>query len=67
MVGKSSRFDTAPQRRRTMPGTASPDSFRDYVARRWSEECTLGREQLAELRELGYSGSITQLQRLLNP
>ena len=66
-VAKWSRFDTAPQRRRKMPGASSPDAFRDHLARRWSEGCTLGRDLLAEIRTLGYAGSITHLHRFLNP
>ena len=66
-VAKWCRFDTAPQRRRKMPGAASPDAFRDRLARRWSEGCTLGRELLAEIRAHGYTGTITHLHRFFNP
>ena len=43
----------------------TPGYFRAYLARRWAEGCTLGRELLAEIRLLGYAGSLTHLQRLL--
>jgi hypothetical protein len=43
----------------------TPAHFRAYLARRWAEGCTLGRALLAEIRPLGYTGSLTHLQRLL--
>ena len=66
-VKRWSALNTAPVRRRKSPGTKSPDLFREHLARLWSEGRTLGTELLAEIRERGYSGSLTQLQRFLNP
>ena len=48
------------------PKPTTPMTFRAYLARRWAEGCTMGRELLAEIRLLGYAGSLTHLQRLLN-
>lgn len=65
-VRKWTRQD-ALQRRQTMaPKSTTPSRFRDYLARRWMEGCTIGRELLAEIQPLGYTGSLTHLQRLLN-
>jgi transposase len=44
----------------------TPSGFGEHLARRWNEGCTMGRQLLAEIRPLGYTGSLTHLQRLLN-
>ena len=44
----------------------TPSGFAAYLARRWNEGCTMGKQLLAEIRLLGYIGSLTHLQRLLN-
>jgi transposase len=49
------------------PKTTTPERFRAYLARRWAEGSTMGRDLLVELRPLGYTGSLTKLQRFLNP
>ena len=48
------------------PKSTTPVGFGQYLARRWNEGCTMGRQLLAEIRLLGYTGSLTHLQRLLN-
>src|SRR5271169_284766 len=48
------------------PKSTTPSGFAAYLARRWNEGCTMGRQLLAEIRPLGYTGSLTHLQRLLN-
>ncbi|MGI4744849.1 MAG: hypothetical protein ACRYGI_20350 [Janthinobacterium lividum] len=48
------------------PKPTTPVGFGAYLARRWNEGCTMGRQLLAEIRPLGYTGSLTHLQRLLN-
>ena len=48
------------------PKPTTPIGFGAYLARRWNEGCTMGRRLLAEIRPLGYTGSLTHLQRRLN-
>jgi Transposase len=48
------------------PKPTTPSGFASYLARRWTEGCTMGKQLLAEIRPLGYTGSLTHLQRLLN-
>jgi hypothetical protein len=48
------------------PKPTTPSGFASYLARRWNEGCTMGKQLLAEIRPLGYTGSLTHLQRLLN-
>ena len=64
-VAKWTRLDALPERRTMAAKLTTPGYFRAYLARRWAEGCTLGRELLAEIRPLGYAGSLTHLQRLL--
>jgi transposase len=64
-VRKWARQDALPPRQTMAPKSTTPSGFRDYLARRWMEGCTIGRELLAEIRPLGYTGSLTHLQRLL--
>jgi len=66
-VAKWIRLDTLPERRTMVAKTTTPDRFRVYLARRWAEGSTMGRDLLAELRPRGYTGSLTNLQRFLNP
>jgi hypothetical protein len=39
--------------------------FQTYLSRRWAEGCTTGRDLLPEIKYLGYTGSLSQLERLL--
>ena len=48
------------------PKPTTPVGFSAYLARRWNGRCTMGRQLLEEIRGLGYTGSLTHLQRLLN-
>jgi transposase len=64
-VTKWTRLDILPERRIMAPKPTTPNRFRKYLARRWAEGCTFGRQLLAEIRPLGYTGSLTHLQRLL--
>jgi transposase len=66
-VAKWIRLDTLPERRAMAPKTTTPEHFRAYLTRRWAEGSTMGRDLLAELIPLGYTGSLTNLQRFLNP
>ena len=65
-VRKWTRQDVLPPRQTMAPKSTTPRGFRDCLARRWMEGCTIGRELLAEIQPLGYTGSLTHLQRLLN-
>ena len=65
-VRKWTRQDALQTRQTMAPKPTTPSAFRAYLARRWMEGCTIGRELLAEIQPLGYTGSLTHLQRLLN-
>ncbi len=65
-VDKWTRLDTLPERAIMAPKTTTPAAFRSYLAQRWSAGRTMGRELLVEIKSLGYTGSLTHLQRLLN-
>jgi hypothetical protein len=39
------------------PKATTPNHFRKYLAQRWAEGCTFGRQLLAEIRPLGYIGA----------
>lgn len=57
---------TAPaERRARMPKPCSPLYFRDYLSRRWAEGCVRGRDLFHEIKPRGYSGSFSNLERLL--
>jgi transposase len=66
-VTKWVRLDGLPDRRTMAAKTTTAERFRVYLARRWAEGCTMGRDLLAELRPLGFTGSLTNLQRFLSP
>jgi hypothetical protein len=65
-VKKWTRQETLRPRATMAPKSTTPSGFSDYLARRWNEGCTMGKQLLAEIRPLGYTGSLTHLQRLLN-
>ena len=58
--------DALPERAAMAHISTTPTAFRSHLARRWAEGCTLGRELLPEIKALGYTGSMTHLQRFLN-
>jgi transposase len=66
MVRKRTRLDAFRPQATMAPKATTPAGFGAYLARRWNEGCTMGRQLLAEIRPLGYTGSLTHLQRLLN-
>jgi hypothetical protein len=47
------------------PKSTTPSKFQTYLSRRWAEGCTTGRDLLPEIKCLGYTGSLSQLERLL--
>ncbi len=65
-VKKWTRQETLRPRATMAPKSTTPSGFSAYLARRWNEGCTIGKQLLAEIRPLGYTGSLTHLQRLLS-
>jgi hypothetical protein len=64
-VAKWVRLDELPERNVMAPRSSTPSGFHDHLARRWAEGCTSGRALLLEIRDLGYTGSLSHLGRLL--
>jgi len=64
-IGKWIQSDVLPQRNASAPKTSSPRYFEDYLSRRWEEGCVRGRRLFNEIRARGYSGSFSNLERLL--
>ena len=64
-VSKWSQLATLPARRLRTPRTSSPAYCQEYLARRWAEGCKVGRRLLPEIQRLGYTGSFSNLERLL--
>jgi transposase len=64
-VAKSIRADALPQRNAAAPRTSSPRYFEEYLARRWTEGCVRGRRLFQEVKARGYTGSFSNLERLL--
>jgi hypothetical protein len=65
-VRKWTQLEAMRPRATMAPKPTTPSGFTSYLARRWNEGCTMGKQLLAEIRSLGYKGSLTHLQRLLN-
>jgi transposase len=57
--------DALPERNASAPKTSSPRYFEDYLSRRWAEGCVRGRKLFNEIKTRGYSGSFSNLERLL--
>jgi transposase len=64
-VAKWIRADALPQRNAATPKTTSPRYFEDYLAQRWTEGCVRGRVLFREIKARGYTGSFSNLERLL--
>jgi hypothetical protein len=64
-VAKWLRLDELPERNVMAPRPNTPSGFHDHLARRWAEGCTSGRALLLEIRDLGYTGSLSHLGRPL--
>jgi hypothetical protein len=64
-VAKWVHDDALPARNIMAPKSTTPTAFEDHLARRWAAGCTTGRLLLSEIRSLGYTGSLSHLQRLL--
>ena len=64
-ITKWIRANTLPERSASAPKTTSPRHFEDYLSRRWSEGCVRGRRLFQEIKARGYTGSFSNLERLL--
>jgi Transposase len=64
-IAKWIRADALPQRNAAAPKTTSPRCFEEYLSRRWSEGCVRGRRLFQEIKARGYTGSFSNLERLL--
>ena len=64
-IAKWIRADALPQRNAAAPKTTSPRCFEEYLLRRWSEGCVRGRRLFKEIKARGYTGSFSNLERLL--
>jgi hypothetical protein len=61
------RLDELPERSRMQPRPGMPESFRDYLRKRWEAGCRHGRTLFAEIRKLGYVGCYSGLAKFLSP
>jgi transposase len=64
-IAKWIRADALPQRNAAAPKTSSPRYFEEYLSRRWWEGCVRGRRLFQEIKARGYTGSFSNLERLL--
>ena len=64
-VSKWMQVEELPPRSTMAPKQSTPVRFQSHLGRRWAEGCTSGRTLLLEIKELGYTGSLSQLNRLL--
>lgn len=64
-VAKWLAFETPPDRRRATPTPRSPRYFEDYLAQRWKEGHRTGRALFHDVKKQGYTGSFSNLERLL--
>ena len=64
-IAKWIRADALPLRNAAAPKTTSPRYFEEYLSRRWSEGCARGRRLFQEIKARGYTGSFSNLERLL--
>ena len=53
-------------RRRLTPKSSSPLYFQDFLARRWAEGDKVDRRLFHDIRHRGYTGSRSDLERLLS-
>ena len=54
------------ERRSMNPKSTTPRKYETYLAQRWAEGFRTGRHLLPEIKKLGYTGSLTHLERLLS-
>jgi hypothetical protein len=65
MIAKWILADALPQRNAAVPKATSPRCFEEYRSRRWSEGCVRGRRSLQEINARDYTGSFSNVERLL--
>ena len=64
-ITKWIRLDVLPDRNAAAPKTSSPRYFEEFLSRRWAEGCVRGGQLFHEVKVRGYTGSISNLERLL--
>ena len=64
-IAKWIRADALPVRSASAAKATSPRYLEDYLSRRWSEGCVRGRRLFQEIKARGYTGSFSNLERLL--
>ena len=65
-VAKWAGLGELPERNVMAAKPTTPGNFQNHLSRRWAEGCTTGRDLLPEIKCLGYTGSLSQLERLLS-
>jgi transposase len=65
-VAKWIKKDVVPHRRRLALKPSSPLYFKDFLTRRWAEGDRVGRRLFNDIRRRGYTGSFSNLERLLS-
>jgi transposase len=61
------RLNDLPERNRMDPRVGMAEFYREYLLRRWTEGCQIGRVLMGEIQTLGYVGSYAGLAKLLAP
>lgn len=64
-IAKWIRADALPRRNAAAPKMTSPRYFEEYLARRWAEGSVRGRRLFQEVKARGYTGSFSNVERLL--
>jgi len=64
-IAKWVRLTVPAERNAIAPKPSSPNYFQDYLRRRWEAGCTRGRHLFDEIKRRGYTGSFSNLERLL--
>jgi transposase len=65
-VAKWVASDVLPERSLMEPRSTNPVKFEGFLAQRWNEGFRNGRRLLMEVRQQGYTGSFSHLERLLS-
>ncbi len=65
-VAKWALLTELPERRSMCPKSTTPRKYESYLAERWAEGFRTARHLLPEIQKLGYTGSLTHLERLLS-
>ena len=65
-VAKWASLNELPERRSMNPKSTTPRKYEGYLSQRWAEGFRTARHLLPEIQKLGYTGSLTHLERLLS-